>query len=100
MVRGYSVNSRVSPTQHDFRQQYCPADQAGCGSRDWGRLALWINWFVPMNLPAMNSPAAWASGPAWLAQASWTIHGVRSRSKASTAVLSTQLSVSDRKSVV
>ena len=36
---------------------------------------MWISWLAPMNLPAMNSPAAWASGPAWLAQASLRIHG-------------------------
>lgn len=55
---------------------------------------MWIIWLGPMNLAAMNSPAAWASDPAWLAQASLRIHGVKLRSKASTAVLRTQMSVS------
>jgi len=46
---------------------------------------VWIIWLAPINRPAMNNPAAWASGPEWLAHASLRIHGVRSRSKASTA---------------
>ena len=34
----------------------------------------------PMNLRATSRPALWGSGPAWLAQASSMIHGVRFRS--------------------
>jgi hypothetical protein len=64
-----------------------PVGQAGSGRTDSGMLVVWIIWLVPMNLPVMNRPAAWALGPAWLAHASLRIQGVRSRSKASTAVL-------------
>src|SRR5947209_265415 len=84
----FSFGSREELSGND------PVDQVDSGRTDSGRLVVWIIWLVPMNLPAMNSPAAWAWGPAWLAQASSRIQGVRLRSKASTAVLSTQLSVS------
>ena len=51
-------------------------------------------WSGPMKRAATVIPALCAAGPAWLAEASSMIQGVRSPcSKASAAVLRTQLSV-------